>query len=206
MGVTGNSNLFTDYLNEIGAAMTDSNGNEIKDNIKGSQCWCPITNLDTADAAYEWNMGQYFSTNTRASGTFTKSLSNDLASKYVEYVNNIKLKDADGNELTLTDTNSGTYYDYLISLYEESLNNFISDTTFPYTPSSSNGGGGPPGINQNRNLATTYQTADEYIASLNSDETWITKDSTSGKYKISSVEAFVTHCKSVQKVLELLMI
>ena len=54
-------------------------------------------------------MGQYFSTNTRASGTFTKSLSNDLASKYVEYVNNIKLKDADGNELTLTDTNSGTY-------------------------------------------------------------------------------------------------
>ena len=195
MGVTGNSNLFTDYLNEIGAAMTDSNGNEIKDNIKGSQCWCPITNLDTADASYEWNMGQYFSTNTRASGTFTKSLSNDLASKYVEYVNNIKLKDADGNELTLTDTNSGTYYDYLISLYEESLNNFISDTTFPYTPSSSNGGGGPP----NRNLATTYQTADEYIASLNSDETWITKDSTSGKYKISSVEAFVTHCKSAAK-------
>ena len=195
MGVTGNSNLFTDYLNEIGAAMTDSNGNEIKDNIKGSQCWCPITNLDTADTAYEWNMGQYFSTNTRASGTFTKSLSNDLASKYVEYVNNIKLKDPDGNELTLTDTNSGTYYDYLISLYEESLNNFISDTTFPYTPSSSNGGGGPP----NRNLATTYQTADEYIASLNSDETWITKDTTSGKYKISSVEAFVTHCKSAAK-------
>ena len=199
MGVTGNSNLFTDYLNEIGAAMTDSNGNEIKDNIKGSQCWCPITNLDTADASYEWNMGQYFSTNTRASGTFTKSLSNDLASKYVEYVNNIKLKDADGNELTLTDTNSGTYYDYLISLYEESLNNFISDTTFPYTPSSSNGGGGPPGRNQNRNLATTYETADEYIASLNSDETWITKDSTSVKYKIYSVEAFVTHCKSASK-------
>ena len=199
MGVTGNSNLFTDYLNEIGAAMTDSNGNEIKDNIKGSQCWCPITNLDTADASYEWNMGQYFSTNTRASGTFTKSLSNDLASKYVEYVNNIKLKDADGNDLTLTDTNSGTYYDYLISLYEESLNNFISDTTFPYTPSSSNGGGGPPGRNQNRNLATTYETADEYIASLNSDETWITKDSTSGKYKIYSVEAFVTHCKSASK-------
>lgn len=63
MGVTGNSDLFEDYLNSIGAAMKDANGNEIKDNIKGSQCWCPITNLDTADAAYEWNMGQYFSTN-----------------------------------------------------------------------------------------------------------------------------------------------
>ena len=35
---------------KIGAAINDANGNEIKDNIKGSQCWCPITNLDTADA------------------------------------------------------------------------------------------------------------------------------------------------------------
>jgi len=74
---------------------------------------CPITNLDTADAAYEWNMGQYASSGTRASGTFTKVLSDDLTSKYVEYVNNLKLKDPNGNELTLTSTNSGTYYDYL---------------------------------------------------------------------------------------------
>ena len=144
MGVTGNSELYKDYLNSIGAAMEDADGNEIEDNIKGSQCWCPITNLDTADAAYEWNMGQYFSTGTRASGTFTKSLSDDLAAKYVDYVNAIKLKDPDGNELTLTSTNAGTYYDYLKSVIEESLNNFIADTTFPYTPSSS-GQGGPGG-------------------------------------------------------------
>jgi len=81
MGITGNSELFNDYLNAIGAAMKDASGNEIKDNIKGSQCWCPITNLDTADAAYEWNMGQYFNTKTRASGTFTKALSDDLTSE-----------------------------------------------------------------------------------------------------------------------------
>ena len=42
MGVTGNSELFDDYLNAIGAATEDADGNEIKDNIKGSQCWCPI--------------------------------------------------------------------------------------------------------------------------------------------------------------------
>ena len=144
MGVTGNSELFTEYLEEIGAAMNDANGNGIKDNIKGSQCWCPITNLDTADAAYEWNLGQYSSSGTRASGTFTKSLSDDLTSKYVEYVNNINLKDPNGNELKLTSTNEGSYYDYLKSVIEESLNNFLSDTSFPYTPSSSSGGG-PPG-------------------------------------------------------------
>ena len=41
MGVTGNNDLFKDYLSEFGDAMNDDDGNEIKDNIKGSQCWCP---------------------------------------------------------------------------------------------------------------------------------------------------------------------
>ena len=86
MGVTGNYATFTQYLNSNGAAMKDSEGKEIKDNIKGSQCWCPITNLDTADAAYEWNMGQYFTTGTRDEANFTKLLSEDLADEYVEYV------------------------------------------------------------------------------------------------------------------------
>lgn len=65
MGVTGNSDLYTKYLEENVAVMKDAAGNKIKDNVKGSQCWCPITNLDTANAAYEWNIGQYFSTDTR---------------------------------------------------------------------------------------------------------------------------------------------
>ena len=199
MGITGNSELFKDYLNEIGAAMNDANGNEIKDNIKGSQCWCPITNLDTADAAYEWNMGQYFSTGTRASGTFTKTLSDDLTNKYVDYVNNIQLKDPDGNVLTLTDTNSGTYYDYLKSVIEESLNNFLSDTTFPYTPSSSSSNGGPPNKVSNNRKLDTYETQSDYIDSLNSDSQWITYDSSTNTATISSVGDFVTHCKSASK-------
>ena len=221
MGVTGNSELFKDYLNNIGAAMKDSDGNDIKDNIKGSQCWCPITNLDTADAAYEWNMGQYYSTGTRASGTFTKKLSDDLTSKYVEYINAIKLKDPSGNELTLTNTNEGTYYNYLKSVIEESLNNFLSDTTFPYTPSSNSGGGpsgggeppsgsgsppsgsGSPPSNKHsftsRRRLDTYETASDYINSLNSDSEWITYDSSNNKATITSVGDFVTHCKSAGK-------
>ena len=198
MGVTVNSELFNDYLEEIGAAMEDADGNEIKDNIKGSQCWCPITNLDTADAAYEWNMGQYYSTGTRASGTFTKTLSDDLTAKYVDYVNDIKLKDPDGNELTLTSTNEGTYYDYLKSVIEESLNNFLSDTTFPYTPSSNQGGPGGGDFPEKRNL-DTYETASDYISSLNSDSTWVTYDSSSNTATITSVGDFVTHCKSASK-------
>ena len=115
--------------------MKDKEGNNLKDNIKGSQCWCPITNLDTANAAYEWNLGQYYSTDTRADDTFTKLLSNDLTSEFVKYVNAIKLKDPKGNTLSLTNTNEGSYYDYLKSIIEESLNNFLSDTTFPWTRS-----------------------------------------------------------------------
>ena len=107
--------------------MKDAAGNKIKDNVKVSQCWCPIINLDTANAAYEWNIGQYFSTDTRSPDTFTKLLSDDLTKKFVEYVNDIRLKDPKGNILTLTETNKGSYYDYLKTVIEQSLNNFISD-------------------------------------------------------------------------------
>ena len=200
MGITGNSELFTKYLEENGAAMKDKNGNIIKDNIKGSQCWCPITNLDTADAAYEWNIGQYLSTDTREEGKFTKEVSNDLVSEFVNYINKLKLKDENGKELTLTDTNSGTYYDYLLKIIQDSLNNFISDTTFPYEKKDVSPF--PPG--KIRRLSTIYETIEEYIENLNSDsETpWVIYDSSKKKATVTSVKDFIVHCKSknVKKV------
>ena len=222
LGITGDSSLYTNYLNKIGAAMTDSSGNSISDSIKGSQCWCPITNLDTADMAYEWNMGQYVSTGTRADGTFTKSLSDDLTNQYISYINNIKLKDESGTTLLLStsESNTGTYYDYLKSVIETSLNNFLSDTEFPYTPSSNEqgdggfGGGGdsggsggsppsggdpPSGDPPSRRLSTTYNSVSEYISSLNSDGNWVTYDSSTNTATINSVGDFVTHCKSPTK-------
>lgn len=136
MGTSGNSELYNPYLESIGAAMVDKDGNSISNTIMGSMCWCPITNLDTADAAYEWNMGQYIRNNT----SFTGKLSNDLASEYALYINNLGLKDPDGNRLTLEESTSGiyangSYYEYILNITEESLNNFLNDTTFPYTPS-----------------------------------------------------------------------
>ena len=47
LGVTGNAEEYLTYLNEIGAA------NE-SDDIFAASCYCPITNLDHADMAYEW--------------------------------------------------------------------------------------------------------------------------------------------------------
>ena len=195
MGVTGNSELYTKYLENNGAAMEDSEGNKIKDNVKGSQCWCPITNLDTADEAYEWNMGQYYNTDTRAEGKFTEVLSKDLAGEYVKYVNDIKLKDPKGNELTLTETNSGTYYDYLKSIIEESLNNFFSDTTFPWTRKDEKPGPRPENLEEEK----TFNTISEYISFLNSDNEWVKYDSTKNKYIITNIGDFVKNCKSASK-------
>lgn len=197
VGATGDSKLYTKYLKAIGAAMTDKNGNTISDAIAGAMCWCPITSLDQADAAYEWNMGQYFSTNTRASNTYTSVLSQDLAKEYAQYLNNLQLTDSAGNVLTLTESSTGiytagTYYDYLKKTLETSLNNFLADTSFPYTISSSSG----PGQNSS---STTYQTVTDYIASLNKSETWINYDSSTNTATITSVAAFIKYCKNPSK-------
>ena len=196
MGITGNSGLYSQYLEQNGAAMKDSNGNALKDNVKGSQCWCPITNLDTADAAYEWNMGQYYITDTRADGTFTKLLSDDLTTEFVKYINAIGLKDPKGNKLSLTDTNSGSYYNYVKTIIEESLNNFLSDTTFPWTRQER--AEFPRGLGR-RLDSTTYNTVNDYINYLNSDINWVTYDSSTNKATITSIGDFVKKCKSPSK-------
>ena len=135
MGSTGDSALYDAYLEEIGAL------SGVSDAVLGSMCWCPITNLDSADEAYEWMMG------TTRSGLSEEEqeISDKLAEAYAEYVNSAGIKDPDGTVLTLSESadgiyQAGSYYDYMKSVIEDSLNNFLSDTTFPYDASSSGSG------------------------------------------------------------------
>ena len=142
LGASGDVEGYSDYLAAIGAPTADPHGNELSDTIYGAMCWCPITCLMGADAAYEWNMGQFATSGTRAEGTFTRQLSQDLAAEYRDYVNALGLVDANGATLALEDGGegvacAGTYYDYVKSQVELSLNNFLADTEFPYTPSGS---------------------------------------------------------------------
>ena len=109
MGATGDSELYTPYLEAIGAAMTDVSGVKLSDAVDGVMAWCPITSLDYADEAYEWNMGQFMTAGTRADTTWTSALSKDMAAAYAEYVNNLGLKDSSGNTLTLAESSSGIY-------------------------------------------------------------------------------------------------
>ena len=140
MGATGNSDLYEPYLNAIGAA------SDVSDAILGSMDWCPITGLDVADEAYEWMMG---STRSDLSDE-EKKISDGLAQAYASWVNSAGIVDANGAVLVLSESSegvyqAGSYYEQVRSTVEESLNNFLSDTTFPYDASTSAGKGGRGG-------------------------------------------------------------
>ncbi|MGW0831576.1 esterase [Streptomyces prunicolor] len=199
-GTSGDSPLFDPYLRTIGAAMEDAHGRPLSDAVAGVMAWCPITNLAEANLSYEWNMGQFASTSTRASTTWTSAYSKDLAKAWPKYLNRLGLRDEHGRRLQLTESSSGTYlagsyYDHLIGVITTSLNNFLSDNTFPYTITTQ---GGPPGSGST-GTSTTYETVADYIAYLNTDSTWVTYDATTNTATVSGLEGFVNSQKTANK-------
>ena len=176
MGATGDSELYRRYLESIGAAMTDKNGEYISDAVCGSMCWCPITTLGYAGAAYEWMIGQHFSEDTRARDKWTSALSDDLAQSFAEYRNGLGLNSPDGRELALVSSENGifcagSYYDYLLEIIGESLSNYLNDNF----------------DDDEARLA--------YIDSLNDVCDWAEYDADSQRAKVKSIGEFVRRCK-----------
>ena len=140
VGAAGDSALYDPYLEQIGAVQG------VSDAVYGSMDWCPITNLDSADEAYEWMMGV-----TRSGlSDDEQAISDALAASFADYINQAGIKDEAGNILTLEESadgiyQAGSYYDYILSVIEESLNHFLSDTEFPYDSSASGGKNGGMG-------------------------------------------------------------
>ena len=52
LGATGNHPAYAPLLKAMGAA-------DERDDVFASVCYCPITDLDHADMAYEWLYGNY---------------------------------------------------------------------------------------------------------------------------------------------------
>ena len=195
LGASGDSTLYNPYLEALGAAMKDKEGNPISDAPYGTMTWSPITSLDYADAAYEWNLGQFADSNTRAEGTFTQALSQDLAKEYANYINQLGLKH-EGQALTLTEFSDGiytqgSYATYLEGVVNQSLNNFLADTSFPYTSDGAGLGGSTESV--------TYETAQAYIDSLNAETQWVTYDAAANRAKISSLADFAKYVKTASK-------
>lgn len=115
LGASGNSPLYESYLKEIGAA--DAN-----DNIFGSACYSPITDLENADGAYEWMYGTY----PLKSGLVDQEKSKQLKSLYEEYQLSLKLQGKNGFGVLTADN----YEKYLLQYYLiPSANKYIKGLT-----------------------------------------------------------------------------
>lgn len=123
-GATGNSPDYAPYLEAIGAA------NE-KDDIFAANCYCPIHNLEHADAAYEWlfcgcndfHRTKHVKTEhglerVPYSGNMTEkqiALSKELKALFPAYLNSLHLTDSSGNTLTLDENGEGSFKEYVRS-------------------------------------------------------------------------------------------
>lgn len=122
LGTCGNSTQYNKYLTALGAKT------EYRDDICGSMCWCPITNLDMGSEGYEWNMGK---TRSELSDT-DQNISKALAAAFAEYINTISLKNpSTGETLKLTATEdgyyqSGSYYEYVIDVINNAITRYNS--------------------------------------------------------------------------------
>lgn len=136
LGATGNAPEYQPYLDELGAA-------DERDDIFASSDYCPITNLDNADAAYEWIFNgetKYFQAmwqiNPNASAEDANNpvpvkkssvmtaeeikASKILRDAFPAYLNSLKLRDEHGKLLTLDKNGDGSFKDFIKGKYIES--------------------------------------------------------------------------------------
>jgi len=121
LGSTGDNPDFLPYLEALGAA----NG---RDDIFAVSAYCPITDLDHADMAYEW---QFSSINNTVSNMTDKQIkiSDDLNIQFPSYVNSLQLKDDAGNYLTLDNNGEGSFKTLVKSYVIESANKALNSGT-----------------------------------------------------------------------------
>lgn len=92
LGATGNAPVYEPYLRKMGAA-------DARDDVFAAVCYCPITDLDHADMAYEWLYG-CTNTGVRDLSAEQIAVSEELAAEYPAYLNALGLRMADGTPLT----------------------------------------------------------------------------------------------------------
>lgn len=128
LGVTGDHPLYAPYLAENGAFMEES------DAVLAAQIYCPITDLEHADAAYEWQYRadeENEATFANPAGTMTdfqRALSEILSADYIRYFNSLALCDPETGEALRIgeDGRSGSGYAYLIKQLESSAAEYLS--------------------------------------------------------------------------------
>ncbi|WP_149824653.1 subtype B tannase [Streptomyces tailanensis] len=104
LGASGDSPLYEPYLEAIGAA-------DASDGIFAVGAWCPITDLEHSDMAYEWCWGG----NKLASGALAdQALSAELKTAYADHVASLGLRAKGYGRLTARNLD-----DYLLRTFME---------------------------------------------------------------------------------------
>jgi len=177
LGATGDLITYEDYLKDMGAVLSDAEGESISDAVLGVMAYCPQVGPDALDSSYAWLVGQYHS-DIYQDSSLAGALYEYLAADYVSYIQNANLMDEYGNVLTLGDDGvSGTYYDTVLEQLQISLNQFLSYVAFPYTDGDGN----------------TYESPEAYITALNASEEWVTYDSEQAYATIKSLEGYANN-------------
>ncbi|MDD4604106.1 MAG: hypothetical protein PHF97_09905 [Bacteroidales bacterium] len=140
LGATGNNPDFEPCLKALGAASAT-------DDIFAVSAYCPITNLDHADMAYEW---QFYGINTYRNGGPMQRNSNEaselspeqitvskqLKELFPAYVNSLNLKDKKGTTLSLDNNGNGTFKDlvktYVVASAQNALNEGVDLSSFEF--------------------------------------------------------------------------
>ena len=140
LGATGNNSDFEPYLKALGAA-------NATDDIFAVSAYCPITNLDNADMAYEW---QFFGVNTyRRGGPMQNNsqgaselspeqitVSKQLKELFPAYINSLNLKNRNGTTLSLDNDGKGTFKEsvkaYVVASAQKALDTGADLSSFSF--------------------------------------------------------------------------
>ena len=131
LGTSGNAREYAPYLRALGAA-------NATDDVFAVSAYCPITNLEHADAAYEWEfngvndyekmditMLDYKVERKLVKGTLDAAeqrVSDELKAQFPAYVNSLGLKNAQGEPLALNADGSGSFRDYVAAFVAAAAN------------------------------------------------------------------------------------
>ncbi|QIZ01804.1 subtype B tannase [Streptomyces sp. S1D4-11] len=104
LGASGDSPIYDKYLKELGAA-------DASDAIFATGAWCPITDLEHADGAYEFNWGANVTASTGK--VVDQTVSKALRAQFAQYQASLRLRGLNGfGPLT-----ARNYDDYLVETY-----------------------------------------------------------------------------------------
>lgn len=127
LGCSGNAPDYEEELRKLGAA-------DERDDVFASVCYCPVTNLSHIDKALEWTYRDLYTyVKPERFGMDVRKLPDipmdkeqckhhdALAAKFPEYVNSLNLILPDGTALTLDQNGDGSFLDFTLDFFRESV-------------------------------------------------------------------------------------